>query len=1502
VLGVLILVPLMAFFTIQHPVVQKYLVDEATHTLSTKFSTTVSVGSIHFRLFNRLMLRDIYVQDLCGDTLISAQKLSISLTNISIKRHRLDVGTLRLSGGSFNLEKDSVGTNLSFISEAFAKSDTARPAPTEKQPWHIVVNRVVVENMAFSFENPVYDEGDIDSVINFANLRLNNISCEVSHFKLGDTLRATLEGLTFRERSGFYLKELSGNVRVCSKFIDIQNLRLQDQYSLIRAKYYRMDYERFAQFAESYVDYVSMSADFTGAKLDLYSISFFAKKFPRTHLPITLTGAARGPVTNLKGRGLQLAFGSQTKVKVDFSLNGLPEVAHTFFDIEIRDLVSDQRDIHTVLQQLKLEKVLHQSSVIEQLGSVSGKLRYTGFLSDFVLASTLTTGVGGVVTDLAFKPSPDSSIFLEGSLAASEFDLGKLLNISDLGLVTLSGKASGTVEQAKKLSINTDLEVPRIDYRGYTYRGVKLKGLVTDRKFLGNLTCNDKNLQLNFQGRLDFEKELPVFDYKLNLYFADLVKLGLNKRDSISQLELNAVVNYAGKTLDNSSGTANISKVKYTSGAGVHTAANIRAEVSMYNGVEKVILRSDIIDADVVAKGNLRNALHILEGTLEHYMPRYGNILGLKPQDSSENHGASYHTDEYTIYVRTKRLAKLLHSLMPDIYLADSTTIAGHVAAEKSAIRLELHSSKLAYKNVALQDVSLRLTPGDSTLLIKGNVNSITNENSPLLGNLEVKGTLSPGGLSLSSAYSTAIASGGLHLHCNFFKNAKHEKSLEVFLFPSKVALGKSLWDLSKCSIRVEPDLLTIRGLQLEYADQHVRVEGTIAKNQRDTLAVNLHNLDIGALLKLSGKQIDLIGIASGDATINGIRSESPLFFANLDVTDIYFDQKLVGNLTLKSFLEPGERDLTLLTNINRGGRDMVSLGGAVRTNGNVVANAKLSDVDLYFLSPLLQGVLSNIQGNVSGNVNVSGSVKNLKLNGKLKAQDISLLVDYLNTKYDIANGPLEFNNSTLLLKNAVALDDQKRQATVSLTVGNVTQPKQCYYSVDVAPRNFHVLNTTELQNDLFYGQAYATGAVQISGKSGSTNIRAAAATDKNTNIFIPLSHKAQVRQTSFIDFVSKSGTKEKEKDEDESKQPTDLVVDLNLNVSNDADISLVLNEATGDIIRASGSGNIKMEVEPVRDIFRIFGDYTIQKGSYSISLQNIVNRVFKIESGGRISFNGSINDATADIQAVYKIPRVSLSDLFGGDTTSRYRRSVPIDCKVYISGKLVSPTFKFAIDAPTADVDTRERMQAQLNTEDNITTQFLSLLIINRFVPTQDDATAAAGVLATNVTVGELIASQVGNVFSQMLGGKANLNVIYNPAAASGATDGTDYGVALSTSFFSDRLLLTGTAEHQRVVSTGGGAGNENDWVGDVDVEVLLDKNGKLRVKAFSHSNDQYTEMVTGANRYGVGVVYQEEFNSFSELWDAMFRRNKKSEGSSKKPTVEKPFAPPDSFPAHRE
>ena len=84
--------------------------------------------------------------------------------------------------------------------------------------------------------------------------------------------------------------------------------------------------------------------------------------------------------------------------------------------------------------------------------------------------------------------------------------------------------------------------------------------------------------------------------------------------------------------------------------------------------------------------------------------------------------------------------------------------------------------------------------------------------------------------------------------------------------------------------------------------------------------------------------------------------------------------------------------------------------------------------------------------------------------------------------------------------------------------------------------------------------------------------------------------------------------------------------------------------------------------------------------------------------------------------------------------------------------------------------------------------------------------------------------------------------------------------------------------------------AENISNSIVDFDIEYKLNKSGKFRTKGFNRSNNSYFKQ--SPNTQGLGVVYREEFDTFSGLlksyWNAL-KRDEKKEKNKKEDKKEK-------------
>ena len=131
-------------------------------------------------------------------------------------------------------------------------------------------------------------------------------------------------------------------------------------------------------------------------------------------------------------------------------------------------------------------------------------------------------------------------------------------------------------------------------------------------------------------------------------------------------------------------------------------------------------------------------------------------------------------------------------------------------------------------------------------------------------------------------------------------------------------------------------------------------------------------------------------------------------------------------------------------------------------------------------------------------------------------------------------------------------------------------------------------------------------------------------------------------------------------------------------------------------------------------------------------------------------------------------------------------------------------------------------------------------------------------------------MSNQLNNIF-QKLDIPLDLGLTYQPNDA-----GNDiFDVAVSTQLFNNRVVVNGNIGNRQYNRNN----SQSDLVGDLDIEIKLNRTGSLRLTLFSHSADQYTNYLDDSQRNGVGVTYQQEFDRFVQFFRNMFVGRKKRE-----------------------
>ncbi|HOG42056.1 MAG TPA: translocation/assembly module TamB domain-containing protein, partial [Bacteroidales bacterium] len=681
--------------------------------------------------------------------------------------------------------------------------------------------------------------------------------------------------------------------------------------------------------------------------------------------------------------------------------------------------------------------------------------------------------------------------------------------------------------------------------------------------------------------------------------------------------------------------------------------------------------------------------------------------------------------------------------------------------------------------------------------------------------------------------------------------------------YPSNIVINGENWTLNPSSIGYREKDISVAGFGLSNGDQTIRFDGRLSANPEDTLLVTLNRFDASVANPLLDIPLDIKGFLTGKAEFFGLFSDNKGILLNIDGEKMSIAGDQIGDLGIHTKWNETAKSFDFLVNNTKNELTPLHLAGSYYPNKKSVdGNMSLDKFSLVCLNPVVEGLLSDIRGNISADIDISGTLDKPVLkstNGHF--EDFNFILDYTKVPYTV-NGPFSISENGVVFENAIVTDRFGHEGT--LTGGlQYDHFKDMRLNARLNAEHLHGLNTTAADNDSYYGRAFATGTVRLSGPFRKLLLDMNITTGRNSTIHIPLGSSSS-SHTSLLTFVDNTTVKSISAYDSlqvmntiaEKRGGYEFAVRMRVNATPDAEVHLEINKALGDVLKTRGSG--QLVINAATDLFDIKGNYNIDEGSYKFVMLGLASRDFIINPGGTINFTGDVMKSDLNLEAIYRT-KASIGTLIADTTSISTRRTV--DCGIGITGKLANPELNFSIDIPDLDPTIKGRVESALSTEDKRLKQLLTLLLSGSFVPDEQSG------IVNNTTVlysnaSEIMANQLNNVFRQ-LNIPLDLGFNYQPGEK-----GRDiFDVAVSTQLFNNRVNINGNIGNRQYMTS-----NQSDLVGDVDVEIKIDRTGRVRLTLFSHSADQYSNYLDQLQRNGIGLSYQEEFDDFRELFRKIF------------------------------
>lgn len=1465
----LIFLPLLVALLFEIPAVQNFVAREATEIISRKLGTRISIDRVDIGLFYRVSLDGFYVEDFQRDTLLYAGRLDARIKSLGLFGGGLVFSRAELSDARFCLRETPDGEmNIKQVVDKLSKKDKARA----EGKFRLEIERLETEGLDFCMErlehrNPSYG-------VDFADMHLIDIRAELKNFTIdGPVIHTDIGRLAMRERSGFVVEDLAGCLCIANGCIDIREGHIRTAKSNIELpslSLIGLDWALYKNFVEE----VDVTAQVVNTTLSSDDIAYFSPKMKDWHLTLTdLNADVSGPVADMSGSLRSVRTGADTKLSVDFAAQGLPDVGKGHFKADISELTTSAADVDRLAAALTGKNLPDEVlRIAKNAGKIGLAGKFDGTLTAFAADAALATEIGGATCLLQVSSLRDGCRGVLGDVKTSSLQLGELLENDLLGPLSLNVHVNGELS-SEHSDAEVSGEILRLGINGYDYDSLRMKGHLVNREFNGLIEARDRNLRFDFRGLLDLnDEQRPRYDFALDLEEANLAALGVNRRDSVSVLAARIAARAVGRTLDDLNGIIFVRDVSYRYNDR-ELAADSVVIVGRNSLSDKFIrLRSDFVDADYEGKTSYKEVFAYLQQRFRDYVPTLDGGPGWQAQHPDTVELADGYSQ---LTVNVRKINPLVNAVSPGLQIADGSQLLLRINPANDKLSFEAASDYIERGRMLVTRLNLDAHNRGDSLVFAASTEDLY-LNSFHMSRVGMSGGAKDNKLELITDFADTIGdvSGRIGFRSEFARGrGPAGRQIDLRLTPSYISRGEKTWNIYTDGITADTSRIRIDRFRMVNAGQQLLLDGVVSRRLQDSVQLTLHNFELAPFSQFTssmGYRVD--GRTNGSATMKAVLGAGEVQ-ADIVVDSISINDLAVPSIWLRSRWDFIQNRAGILVQ-QRENLDTLVRGFYAPSQKRYYARATLDAVELSALDPLLKGVVERTGGNADVDIALRGSGKEANLSGQIAVRDFTTTVDFTQVTYTMPRAVIEVKNNHLIAEGVPLYDPEKNEGLFSIDL-NLEHLSNIFYSVKVLPKELMVLNTTSKDNDLFYGRIFASGSATIAGSKGGVKMDIVATTEGDSEFYMPLSGQSNAKTADFVTFVTPEQIDTTDylvrkkllfQQQGRKKEAAGSTMDITmaLNVQDNTAFQLVIDPTVGSALKGRGNGMLNLHINPGNGIFNMYGDYTLIEGSFLFSLQNIITKKFIIESGSMIQWTGEPVDARLDINAVYKL-KTSLQPLLNTVTASSdddqsgsriSDRSVPVDCKIHIGGRLSNPQLDFSVVVPVTDIETQAAVASVLNTQEAQAQQFISLVALGTFSNSGSANIGASSGVATGL---EMLTNQLTNWFST-----DDYRIILNYRAGSEMTgDEVDFG--FSTNLINNRLLVEVEGnyiiDNKQAVSN-----NVSNFMGEAHVTWLIDKSGNLRLKAFTQTIDRFDEN-QGLQETGIGISYKEDFNNFKDL-----------------------------------
>ncbi len=998
---------------------------------------------------------------------------------------------------------------------------------------------------------------------------------------------------------------------------------------------------------------------------------------------------------------------------------------------------------------------------------------------------------------------------------------------------------------------------------------MNLTGKINKGAYNFILHSKDPNADLLLTASGMYDEKNPTVKVNGEVIKLDLNKLGFYEKPMILAGKIDG--DFTSLDPNNLNGYLNLKNFAFSDTKEVFPVQELRLNASSTKDSTHIIFNSQIADVELKGKYKLTQIFGALTQTINQYYQ-------FQKPDKSQKIDPGQH---FTFTAKIKN-DDLIRKFVPDLKSFETINLAGNYDADTQKIEIDGQIPQLLYGENTIEKGSLR----------------VTNENQALQYNLNVA-ALKSSSFSLNKINIDGDVADNT---INYNITTKDDKDATQFLIAGN---AKSLNDITEVS-------LNPNGLKLNYADWNVAENNKIQISSKGILADNfrlsnggseifiqsesespssplniaLKDFKIETITELIKKDTVLArGTINGTAQLRDVMKDMT-FTSDLNVSNLIVYGSPVGDLAVKvnnSSPKLLNADIALSGNSN----DVRILGDYNTASSSFDLNMAINQLQMKSIQGFSMNAITNTEGYLSGNLKITGTTDQPNILGKVKFNDAGLEIaktgsDFrkLNDEIDFTNRGIEFNKFKIKDKdgNALVVDGQVLTQTY----------RDFAFNLNVNARDFKVVNSQKSNDAMMYGVLAIDAGLHIRGNLDLPKVDGKLNVADNTDFtfVLPQSNPSLQERDGIVEFVDQDQVVLNKTIKADSLNTQSRIkgmdVSVNIEVSKEAKLSIVIDKANGDFVQLQGEAELTGGIDPSGKT-TLVGVYEVNKGSYDLSV-SFLKRKFDIQKGSTITWTGEPTMAIMDITAVYKTeaPPIDLVEqqisTESASIMNQYKQRIPFNTLLKMKGELLKPQLTFDItteeknNSISSNVkDVIDQKLAQLRTQESeLNKQVFALLLLNRFIgenPFESGAGMSAETMARQ-SVSKILSQQLNNLAAGLIKGvDLNFGLDSSEDYSTGQKNTrTDLNVDISKKLLNDRLKVT-------VGSNFGLEGqarqNENmtNIAGNVTIDYSLSKDGRYMLRAYR--KDEYQVALQGQIiETGIGFIITLDYDKFREIF----------------------------------